>query len=588
MVDFEAARLVALAFLSRTENIRVLEASERKKVNLGRYAHVWQIDTEIFFSDDTTSTVALFMALPEDFPLVLPKIYISRENRLSIGFIPHVDVAGNICFYDEETITINPNEPGRLAKSCLDAGRDVLERGIQGKNNEDFVEEFVSYWSDQYSEKDSVCAGLSMFSTIPEHSPCLIKYWDLRKNFGIYRSVLVEEGILQTRFQSYLKRIGYSIIEREALYLGTAKDLKPPFNYTNGTVLQFIKDNFPDAFKDFERYVNRVKEQRLILFSVNSQSETLLFGWFIDQLNLHRKGYRPGALSPMSVLNTFQRHNNVLRVRFDNYTKERLEKRTDGFRKELGYSVIIAGLGSIGSNLLPFLLPVGIDNMLLIDSDFLSLENINRHLLGPEYIGQAKVEGIKHHLETSDPLIEIRTHKTSLIQLLQKDLEAFNHSNYLFVVIGKSTVENYVLDLLRDQTLKVPTFIIWIEPYLLGGHCLYINPGHAIDLKDLYEDYLYKYNIIDSLEYTDLNKQLQLSEAGCQGSYTPYGQRNITLFLSSLTPYIYDLIENKDTRNLILTWRGRGPDSITLKLTQYGNALRPGEIKTIEVDANKS
>lgn len=117
----------------------------------------------------------------------------------------------------------------------------------------------------------------------------------------------------------------------------------------------------------------------------------------------------------------------------------------------------------------------------------------------------------------------------------------------------------------------------------MGGHCLFIHPNHTIQINDLYEQNLFKYNIIAASEYLDKNKQLQLREAGCQGSYMPYGQKNITLFLSALIPHIFNCIETSEQRNLAITWRGIGPETSSLVLSDYGQGQISGNINIISL-----
>jgi hypothetical protein len=253
-------------------------------------------------------------------------------------------------------------------------------------------------------------------------------------------------------------------------------------------------------------------------------------------------------------------------------------KRTDGDVVNKQYNITLAGLGSIGSNLVPNLLPLGVDTLNLIDPDFLSIANVNRHLLGPDYVGKAKVDGVKEFLLKKDPLIQINTHSESIVQYSRNRLETLNQSNYMFVAIGNNGAEIFLMQSLQEKHLGMPTFFIWIEPYLLGGHCLYLHPGHPFDYHDLYQDHLFKFNVVDSAEYRKPGNQILLREAGCQGSYLPYGQKSITLFLAALIPSLFKIIDRKDKRNLALTWKSETNANIGLSLSEYGMRLDEGKV----------
>jgi hypothetical protein len=583
MVDFGGAKHRAIEELAKVVTVYAMSDAEREAAGFKKYSSSWSISTEVFTYDGTVKPITLFIILPDDFPLVLPRIYISKKDREWIGYIPHVNVPGFICLYDEESIIIDFDHPDEIIKACLKKALHIIEQGLKGENKNDFADEFLSYWTEKYEEKDEIFPGLMMLEQLPEKTPCQLNFFTVKDTYASYQTILFDEGKHSKRFREYLKEKGYSVVEREGLYIGSITGLIPPFNYTNSNTLQIVKDYFPHALKQFERYINRIAGYRLIVFSIVSGVNHLFFGWYIPQLSIARNGFRKGILTPFSVFNSFQRNDKVIRLQFDTYTKERLDKRTDGITSARQYAITVAGLGSIGSNLLPYLTPLGIDSLHLVDPEILTLANINRHLLGPDDIGESKVKGVRNYLLKSNPLTEIVAHQASIVHFIRNKSEILNQSNYLFIVVGKNTVENYVLQALHESQVTVPTFFIWIEPYLIGGHCLYIQPGHSLQYNDLYEDHLFKYNTVDASEYKNSDKQILLREAGCQGSYLPYGQKGITLFLASIVPYLYQLIDNKDNRNLAITWRGKSPDNISLKLSHYGNQLEEGKFQLNEL-----
>jgi hypothetical protein len=583
MLDFEGAKQRAINELTKIVSVNSMDKTERKDAGLQNYSASWRISTEVFIQGDIAKPIDLLTVFPDDFPLALPRFYVSKKDREWIGFIPHVDVAGYICLFDEESIIIDSDHPDAVVKACLTKALQTIEQGIKGENGDDFSDEFVAYWNEKYDDKDEINLGLMMLEQVPDKVPCSIKFLKLGSNFSFYHTILHDEGKFFLRFKNYLHDQGYSTTEKEGLYIGSTKDLYPPFNFTNADTYQIVKNYFPQSLKEFERYINRTTESCLIVFSVVSGNSDLFFGWYITRLNTIRNGFRKGTLTPLNIFTSFQKSDRVIRMQFDTYTKARLEKRTDGIESTAQYKIIFAGIGSIGSNLLPFLMPAGIDSLHLIDPETLSLANINRHLLGPDDIGTSKVEGVCNYLRRSNPLIDISIHQESVVNFIRNNIETVNQSDYLFIVVGKNAIENYILQALHENQITVPTFFIWIEPYLVGGHCLFVQPGHSLHYSDFYVDHLFKYNVVDASEYKNPNKRILLREAGCQGAYMPYGQKNITLFLASFVPHLFQIIEGKDRRNLALTWRGKISDNVSLKLSDYGNELEEGNIHLNEL-----
>jgi hypothetical protein len=93
---------------------------------------------------------------------------------------------------------------------------------------------------------------------------------------------------------------------------------------------------------------------------------------------------------------------------------------------------------------------------------------------------------------------------------------------------------------LLQGRLTKPLFVVWVEPFLIGGHCLFIHPSNGVNYRALFTESLYNYNVIAPEEYRDKNRQLLFKEAGCQSSYVPYGQQSINLLYPALPRFYFN------------------------------------------------
>jgi hypothetical protein len=584
MIDLQEAKKMVIEELRKTQTVLLLNKDERKAIGLAQFSEVIQVATEVFLENEVARSITFLIVLSEDFPLILPKIYLHPNDREWVGFIPHVDSRGFVCLFDEDTVTPDPLRPAQLALIGLEQARKIVRDGLLGVNQKDFIDEFKDYWLGNYQEKKHIRLGFNMIEDLPACNG-VIKYISLSTEYSGYSVVLHDDKEAYRRFSGFLKEKGYSFVEQEAFYLGECSGLKPPFNFSNHDVFRFIKTHFPAKEKQFERFINQERQNSLVLFNVPVNDSSVFGGLMISPLETRRNGYRNGVIKRIDVFNTFQRNDSVQRVRFDTFTEDRLSMRTDGRIKSRKLNLTIAGLGSIGSNLLPFLMPLGIDQLNLIDPDILLLENINRHLLGPEYIMQGKAVALRKYLLQANPLLQIIAHEKSVVQLINDEAENINQSDIIIVAIGKDRIEEYIFIALKENVLRVPVLFLWIEPYLMGGHALFIHPGHNMVFSDLYKEHLYRYNIVSPEEYNDANKQILLREAGCQGTYMPYGQKSVSLFLSSLVPFLYEVVDVSKGRNVRLTYKGKIQDAaaISLKLSDMGQQLKAGEIQIAEL-----
>jgi len=284
--------------------------------------------------------------------------------------------------------------------------------------------------------------------------------------------------------------------------------------------------------------------------------KTYLFGWFHKSINTFVKGFRPGALKHFDVISTVQSNENVERITTDVFTKERLENRTSGMvDQNIEQTFLIAGVGSIGSNLIYFLNSMNSPSFKLIDNDEIKLENINRHLLGFEYIGYYKTKAIKEFLLKNNPIQKVSTKESSIVDIINNETDYVNEADYIFISIGKANIDNWICQSLKDRILKKPIFFIWVEPFLSGGHCIYLHPSNP-EFEKFFDDDFFKFNVIDRIEYKLGNKNLSLREVGCQTTYIPYSGANVISFISTLFPFISSIIDYNKTESVAYTWLG--------------------------------
>ncbi|PKP11477.1 MAG: hypothetical protein CVU08_12190, partial [Bacteroidetes bacterium HGW-Bacteroidetes-3] len=138
---------------------------------------------------------------------------------------------------------------------------------------------------------------------------------------------------------------------------------------------------------------------------------------------------------------------------------------------------------------------------------------------------------------------------------------------FLFVAIGESNIESWIANAIDNGLIIKPTFFIWVEPYLLGGHCIFINPKNNNYTSYFTENGLFKFNIVGDYN----NEVLSLKEAGCQSNYTPYSSNNIQLFLGNMYSKISEIINSDDTESKSFTWVGDNTiaEKLNIELSKY-------------------
>ena len=85
-------------------------------------------------------------------------------------------------------------------------------------------------------------------------------------------------------------------------------------------------------------------------------------------------------------------------------------------------TVLIVGIGGIGSVVAEMLTRCGIGKLILFDYDKVELANMNRMFYLPEHAGLSKVEAAKTSLLNINPDVEIETFNMNITTLANYDL----------------------------------------------------------------------------------------------------------------------------------------------------------------------
>lgn len=134
--------------------------------------------------------------------------------------------------------------------------------------------------------------------------------------------------------------------------------------------------------------------------------------------------------------------------------------------------------------------------------------------------------------------------------VMEDNTDMLNDCDIIFVAVASVAVEHHLNQLILDGRIKRPVVLLWVEPYMIGGHAIFIKKK-----QDLYNDifdkntFEYKHCIIKN--GTDFLKR----EAGCQSTYMPYSGFLLQQFIYRTLEYI---LSNYWTSkgNFKLTWCG--------------------------------
>lgn len=100
----------------------------------------------------------------------------------------------------------------------------------------------------------------------------------------------------------------------------------------------------------------------------------------------------------------------------DQYARTELLIGEDGLKRLKDSSIMVFGVGGVGSHCIEALARSGVGRLILVDNDAVSVTNINRQSIAyHSTIGRMKTEVMRERIRDIDPAITVRTYETFVL-----------------------------------------------------------------------------------------------------------------------------------------------------------------------------
>ena len=159
----------------------------------------------------------------------------------------------------------------------------------------------------------------------------------------------------------------------------------------------------------------------------------------------------------------------------------------ENYDKIRSFSVLIVGVGGVGSVAAEMLTRCGIGKLLLFDYDKVELANMNRLFFRPEHSGLSKTEAAKRTLEDINPDVTFETYdgNITLPSMFDTLLDRMSHGGLDCnspVDLVLSCVDNYEARMAINQACNELN-INWMESGVsenaVSGHIQFLLPGRT-------------------------------------------------------------------------------------------------------------
>lgn len=127
----------------------------------------------------------------------------------------------------------------------------------------------------------------------------------------------------------------------------------------------------------------------------------------------------------------------------------------EGMRKLRNASVMVFGIGGVGSHCVDALARSGVGRLILIDNDTVSLTNINRQSIAfHSTVGRYKTEIMKERIKDIDPTIEVETHEMFVLPDNMEEL-FIDKPDYIIDAIDTVTAKLALVELALKKNIPI-------------------------------------------------------------------------------------------------------------------------------------
>ena len=137
------------------------------------------------------------------------------------------------------------------------------------------------------------------------------------------------------------------------------------------------------------------------------------------------------------------------------YSRTELLIGSEGMEQLRGASVLVFGVGGVGSHCIEALARSGIGHLILVDNDTVSLTNINRQSIAlHSTVGQYKTKVMKEKIRDIDPAIRVDTYETFV---LPDNVETVfrEQPDYVIDAIDTVTAKLAVIEYAQERRIPV-------------------------------------------------------------------------------------------------------------------------------------
>lgn len=475
MAEAPAARLDRAAAVEALDQwlaanlcARPLGQDDVRRWKTKRFTHGWRLP-EV----DAGKCVQLELYIDDRYPWSPPRV--CWADAMPFPSLPHVESDGLICTLPAAE-SFNPLQPVSVAKKVLSNAAKILEDGFQSVNENDFIEEFETYWV-------PTCLKPLVVSLLDPSGPsrmvCIWRGSD---------AILVADR--KDDLVSWLRnRYGDRDSRKARTEVGALiwlHQLPPPSDYpTSVADIQAIAERGDSNGRTMLARALALRQERPLIVFGSAVNGAASFA-AIELMPPPKRqkggalapGFRPGK-EPSKLMSASRASHRVQRRAVDRADPLWVHGRDANLSLVdlLAAKIVVIGCGSLGAPVASLLARAGAGTIHLIDPQTLSWANIGRHILGSRYVRFNKALSTQVELARSFPSLSFTGHGQSWQQVAADSPALFSESDLIISTIGEWSHEAELNTWMQSKGNRSPVLYGWSEPLAAGGQAAIVGPG---------------------------------------------------------------------------------------------------------------
>lgn len=518
------------------------------------------------------------LSFPDNFPYCLPKAVLLDKDL--IGKLPHVNQVGTICVEESDSVFADYTRPNDIVCHYIEELIRQLDRVSLSIYQDELLDELEGYYQPKrtvesfYHAKDK--AEMVYLRTIEPASK-------KGRTYAVPVVISDRSQPLPSQF-SNVKQLGqYQAIN--ILHLPLDSTVLPPEGGTDFSS-QYFSTLLVNVNEKNKKRINKL---------LNGRRQ---FNLFYVLLTMPRtSGERTQLLLRFTANNHLPhpaiKHSNDWQIEICSIarnSKEYLIERGGGDVLLSNERVAVVGCGSVGSQVANMLAKAGVGELVLIDNDVLSADNIYRHQLGGRELNYAanqktgvvtswtKVSALAYQLQQDLPYIKVHSKPNNLASVI--DDKDFKSCDVIVVAVGAPAVNLQINQMLKDYNFRKVVFC-WNEAAGVGGHSI------ALDLQKSCFQCLHtvdqQLQAQSDLSLVCVGQPISKNLTGCAGVFTPFSFLDSNRTAELAASQVIDMLRSYSSE-VALSWKGN--NSANLEVTSRYITMPLKEQLTVEPHPN--